>query len=194
MPGGDIRFVNRELLAASSRPTSNFSASAKTLKSARPSGEEDRHSRQDDYCTYSGCLFYSRYRGRIYLIIQNDEIQQAQKREEKGLPKGKAKSRKSETKKYQRHRYQLCSEMYVRLYMCRKEQFTDKQQQLFSNSKASPKPVARPAHFSTTTSLSSTAKTMISEKMLSLFSLIQSPRRQRHGRSLPQSSSPKLNL
>jgi len=49
------------------------------------------------------------------LVIRNDEIQQAQKRKEKGLPEGKAKSRKSETKKYQRHRYQLCSKMYVQL-------------------------------------------------------------------------------
>ena len=47
-----------------------------------------------------------------------------------------------------------------------KKHLTDKQQQLFSNSKVSPKPVVKPAHFSTTTSLSSTAKTMISEKML----------------------------
>jgi hypothetical protein len=57
---------------------------------------------------------------KIYLIIQNDKIQQAQERKEKGLSEGKAKSRKSETKKYQRHRYQLCSEMYVSVWYTQK--------------------------------------------------------------------------
>ena len=75
-----------------------------------------------------------------------------------------------------------------------KEYLTDRLQQSFSNSKVSQKPVVKPVRFSTTTCLSSTAKTMISEKMLSLFSRIQSPRRQRHGRSLPQLSLPKLSL
>lgn len=75
-----------------------------------------------------------------------------------------------------------------------KEYLTDRLQQSFSNSKVLPKPVVKLARFSTTTSLSSTAKTMISEKMLSLFSRIQSPRRQPLGHSLHQSSSPKLSL
>jgi pre-rRNA-processing protein IPI1 len=47
-----------------------------------------------------------------------------------------------------------------------KECLTDKPQQSSSNSKVSPKPVVKPAHFSTTTFRSSTAKTTISEKML----------------------------
>jgi hypothetical protein len=75
-----------------------------------------------------------------------------------------------------------------------KEYLTNKQQQSSSSSKVSPKPVVKLAHSSTTTFRSSTAKTTISEKMLSLFSLTQSPRRQHLGRSLLQSLSPKLSL
>jgi hypothetical protein len=130
----------------------------------------------------------------LYLIIQNDEIQQAQERKEKGLSERKAKSRKSEAKKHQRHRYQLCSKVYVQVWYTRQKMFADKPQQSSSNSKVSPKPVAKPAHSSTTTFRSSTAKTTISEKMLSLFSLTQSPKLQRLGRSLLQLSSPKLSL
>jgi hypothetical protein len=57
------------------------------------------------YCTVFHVLI-------IHLITRNDQIQQAQERKEKGLSEGKAQSRKSETKKYQRHRYQLCSKVY----------------------------------------------------------------------------------
>jgi hypothetical protein len=130
----------------------------------------------------------------IYIIVQHDKIQQAQERKEKGLSEGKAKSRKSEAKKYQRHRYQLCSKVYVQVWYTRQRMFADKPQQSSSNSKVSPKPVAKPAHSSTTTFRSLTAKTTISEKMLSLFSLTQSPKLQRLGRSLLQLSSPKLSL
>ena len=75
-----------------------------------------------------------------------------------------------------------------------KEYLTDRLQQSFSNSKVSQKPAVKPVHSSTTTFHSSIAKTMISEKTLSLSSLTPSPRRQHPGRSLPQSSSPKVNL
>ena len=78
--------------------------------------------------------------------------------------------------------------------IAQKRNITDRYQQSFSNSKVSPKPVEKPGHSSTTTSLSSTAKTTTSEKTPSLFSLTQSPRRQPLGRSLPQSSSPKPSL
>jgi pre-rRNA-processing protein IPI1 len=79
-------------------------------------------------------------------------------------------------------------------YGTHKRYCANEQQQSSSSSKVSPKPVVKLAHSSTTTFRSSTAKTTISEKMLSLFSLTQSPRRQHLGRSLLQSLSPKLSL